>query len=158
MRLSPRPLFTWIFFILWFVLSGHNEPFLLISGAIAALLVSWLCSSLPSFNRSWLGWLTYTPWLLGRIILANLHVAKLTLAPRDKLKPKLFSHKTTLPTTALQVLLGQSITLTPGTITTHLDELKGELTVHSIDEASVTDLTDGAFEKHIDRCYSKSSS
>jgi len=96
---------------------------------------------------SWAGVLTYIPWLFSRILASSVHMARLILDPKLPIDPKLFSHHTTMPHHAAVVLLGNSITLTPGTITVEVSP--NQLTVHSIDPASSIDLLSGALEKKV---------
>jgi multicomponent Na+:H+ antiporter subunit E len=51
------------------------------------------------------------------------------------------------------VVLGNSITLTPGTITVEI--APGELVVHAIDEASCADVADGALDARVGRVFSR---
>ena len=50
------------------------------------------------------------------------------------------------------MVLGNSITLTPGTITVEI--APGELVVHAIDEASSADLADGVLDARVGRVFS----
>jgi multicomponent Na+:H+ antiporter subunit E len=151
--LPKKATFALILFGLWLLLSGHAAPFPLLTGLACAVGVSLLAVSVPQPSRRWLGWLRYGPWLLAQIALANWHVAKLILRSRPQLAPKLIHYTTHLPTLPLRALLCQSITLTPGTITTHLDERTGKITVHAIDDASAEGLMNGDFEQTIRNAY-----
>ena len=48
-------------------------------------------------------------------------------------------------------MLGNSITLTPGTITVEIEP--GELLVHAIDETSTGDLLGGSLEKKVEGVF-----
>ena len=84
--------------------------------------------------------------------MSGLHVSRLILHPKLPISPKLIRHKTKLKSDAELVVLGNSITLTPGTITVEI--APGELVVHAIDEASSTDITDGILDSRIERLFS----
>lgn len=140
-----------LLFGLWWVLSGYPVPLLLGLGAATAISAALLSPSMFVPRVRWLGWLIYAPWLLTRIILANLHVATLVFKPLDKLAPRIFTYRSTLKAFTQRAVLAQSITLTPGTITAVVNEDDTELTIHGIDEDSCSDVTTGLMEKQIIR-------
>jgi multicomponent Na+:H+ antiporter subunit E len=136
-------------FALWLVLSASNDVAHVVAGAAVALLVVWLN---PTRERrgsgaSWLSGLAYLPWLTVRIIKSALHVSRLILSPSLPISPRFVRHQTELKSDGELVVLGNSITLTPGTITVEVEP--GELLVHAIDEASSTDLTEGVFDARV---------
>ena len=61
--------------------------------------------------------LAYVPWLGWQILLASMQVAYLVLHPRMPVDPCLIYFRVNLPNLAARVILGNSITLTPGTVT-----------------------------------------
>ena len=89
----------------------------------------------------------YLPWLLSRIIMSSIHVAKLVLHPRLPIVPTLIPYRHTLRDHRAIVLLGNSVTLTPGTIT--VEASPQQLLVHAIDTHSATDLTSGQMERKV---------
>ncbi len=91
--------------------------------------------------------LAYVPWLLWRILLSGWHVAYLVLHPRMPIDPKLIRHTISLKDEAAIVLLGNSITLTPGTIT--VEAIAGELVIHAIDDDALGDITSLAMETKV---------
>ncbi|NNE18181.1 MAG: Na+/H+ antiporter subunit E, partial [Myxococcales bacterium] len=126
----------------------------LAAGAVIASGVMWLNpgGSRPTRKVSWLAALRYLPWLIGRIWKSGFHVSRLILDPALPISPRFIRHKTELKSDRELVVLGNSITLTPGTIT--VEVAPGELLVHAIDEASAVDLTDGVFDAKIGRIFS----
>ena len=142
-----------ILFALWLVLSATYDPAHVIVGAAVAALVAWLNPALPHLRRlSWVAALAYQPWLFGRILKSGIHVSRLILDPKLPIEPELIRHKTQFTTDGELVALGNSITLTPGTIT--VEVAPGELVVHTIDEASRKDILDGSFEAKIGGIFS----
>jgi multicomponent Na+:H+ antiporter subunit E len=105
---------------------------------------------------SWLAALGYLPWLLGKVLKSAFHVSKLILQPSLPISPRMVQHKTELKSDGELVVLGNSITLTPGTIT--VEVAPGELTVHAIDEASIADLSAGAFDDKISGMFTSGGS
>jgi multicomponent Na+:H+ antiporter subunit E len=95
----------------------------------------------------WSRMLRYLPWLLGRILQSGIHLSFLILHPRLPIDPKLIRYHTNLQEEAGIVLLGNSITLTPGTITAEVNS--NELVVHAMDDASADDLTSLRMEQKI---------
>ena len=75
--------------------------------------------------------LAYLPWLIKEIIKSNLIVASKVLKPKMPLDPKILHLKPTQKTDLGRVILANSITLTPGTLT--IEVRKDEITVHAID-------------------------
>ena len=137
-----------ILFALWLVLSATYDPAHLIVGAVVSALVAWLNPALPHMRRvHWLSALAYQPWLLGRILKSGIHVSRLILDPKLPIAPELIRHQTKFKSDGELVALGNSITLTPGTVT--VEVAPGELIVHAIDNESRKDLLDGRFEEKI---------
>ena len=141
-------------FVLWLVLSGSYALGHVVAGAIVALIVAWINpAGSPHMRRfSWLSALGYAPWLFGRIIKSGLHVSRLILHPALPIKSELIQHKTNLSSDGELVVLGNSITLTPGTIT--VEVAPGELIVHAIDASSHQDLSKGLFDEKVSRLFS----
>ena len=142
-----------VLFALWLILSSTFDPAHVAAGAVVAALVAWINPALPHTRRlSWPAALAYQPWLFGRILKSGLHVSRLILDPKLPIAPELVRHKTSLRSDGELVALGNSITLTPGTIT--VEVAPGELIVHAIDEESRKDLLDGRFEAKIGGVFS----
>jgi len=139
-----------VLFALWMVLSGTTNVYHVILGLVCALVVAWLnvdrsgsaTTPFPLFQL-----FVYLPWLLSRIIMSSIHVAKLVLHPRLPIVPTLIPYRHTLRDHRAIVLLGNSVTLTPGTIT--VEASPQQLLVHAIDTHSATDLTSGQMERKV---------
>ena len=141
-RFSARTAaWTLILFLLWMLLSESLNPIHIAVGAAAALTVSLLSGdsrSKRTYSVRWIKALAYFPWLFGHILMSGLRVAYLILHPKLPIKPKLFRYQSTLANDVAIMLLGNSITLTPGTVT--VEASSNELTVHAIDSDSAGDL------------------
>ena len=97
--------------------------------------------------------LFYIPWLIWQIVVASLQVAAAVLNPKMPIDPALLVFKTKLPGTSAKVILGNSITLTPGTITIRI---KGdEFLVHALMDASFTGIVDGSLPGEVAKLYEK---
>ena len=137
-------------FIIWLILSGTSHPFHVGLGLVVSVVVTWLNAGhadssfrlVPLLRMIW-----YLPWLFGRIVQSSLHVTALILHPALPIAPTLIHYRPRLQSQASVVLLGNSITLTPGTITCEVNQQ--ELVVHALDEESGHDLTTRRLEHKI---------
>ncbi|MDA0738081.1 MAG: Na+/H+ antiporter subunit E [Nitrospirae bacterium] len=137
-------------FVLWMMLSASSEWIHLGLGLVLSFTVAWINSGhspfVPNF-RLWGNILLYVPWLFLKIVQSSLHLTKLILHPDLPINPRLIRVETKLRHDAAVVLLGNSITLTPGTITAEVDH--HSLMVHAMDEISAEDVTSGRLESKI---------
>lgn len=86
-------------------------------------------------------------WLAREVLRSSLEVARVVLDPRLPISPRAVEIESTSPHPFDQVLLGNSITLTPGTLT--LDLHKGMLRVHTLTEAGASDLMSGEMDRRV---------
>ena len=137
-------------FVFWILLSASFEWIHLVLGLICSFAVAWANSGhspfVPKF-RLWLRILLYLPWLFYKIVQSSLQLTKLILHPALPIAPQLISVETKLRHHAAVVLLGNSITLTPGTITAEVD--RNKLVVHAMDKALAEDITSKQIESKI---------
>ena len=101
------------------------------------------------FWKYFLWGIEYLAVLLKEIVVANLAVLKIVLSPKIKVHPVLVKFPAPLKSHLLQVILADSITLTPGTITVRLYEEKFE--VHCLDESFAHGLDSNVFVKMLKR-------
>lgn len=116
--------------------SAHWQS--LIAGGLVSLLVAfWLGRTGVATMSKWLDprryfWLiVFLGYLSGNIIKANLEVAYRVLHPQLPIRPGIVHLKTRLKTPSARTLLGNAITLCPGTLTVELSD-EGDLMVHWI--------------------------
>ncbi|UCH90446.1 MAG: Na+/H+ antiporter subunit E [Nitrospirota bacterium] len=137
-------------FVLWIMLSASFDWIHLGLGLVLSFTVAWINSGhspfVPKF-RLWGNILLYLPWLFVKIVKSGLHLSKLILHPALPINPRLIHVETKLGHHAAVVLLGNSITLTPGTITAEVD--RNALTIHAMDEVSADDVTSKRIESKI---------
>lgn len=144
--------------VFWLILSGHYDFFHVFSGVISVAIVVWFNAKLRNYyffdERDHMdtcfyeatcfkafGLIYYILFLIWEIICSSLRVAYLIVHPKMPIKTGLIKFKTKLPSMAAKVLLGNSITLTPGTVTLQIDQ--DEFLVHSL-----TSEADAAFIDH----------
>ena len=151
-----------ILFAFWLVLSGRYEAKYLYIGALSAGLVTFLTNDLfyslfargekervnaqHTFLQLW-RFLSYLPWLLFRIIKANIQVAYLVLHPRMPIDPVLLQFRTKLKRSFAQVMLANSITLTPGTTTVNLEN--GRYIIHVLVPPSAQELLNARMQNKV---------
>ncbi|OGP65844.1 MAG: hypothetical protein A2169_13385 [Deltaproteobacteria bacterium RBG_13_47_9] len=150
-----------ILFVFWICLSGQFDIFHLTLGVISCALVSRISGNLLFREKSirsaypWevLRFLTYLPWLLCQIVLANIHVAYLVLHPKmlTLIDPHIIRFKVKLKTDIGLTTFGNSITLTPGTITVLIHE--ESFYVHAINQKVADDLLTGEMEDRVAQIY-----
>ena len=139
------------YFVIWLLLSGHYDPLLLTLGVlscITCLYVTWKAKfideeGLPLHLLMRLP--IYTLWLFKEIIKANIDTAKIIILNNPD--PQNFRVKSSQKTEAGKVTYANSITLTPGTVTTELD---GDvLEVHALSSDMADDVKSGAMDKKV---------
>lgn len=139
------------YFVIWLLLSGHYDPLLLTLGVlscITCLYVTWKAKfideeGLPLHLLIRLP--IYTLWLFKEIIKANIDTAKIIILNNPD--PQNFRVKSSQKTEAGKVTYANSITLTPGTVTTVLD---GDiLEVHALSSDMADDVKSGVMDKKV---------
>lgn len=139
--------------LFWIILNGKITVEIVVLGLLFALLIygfayKFLGLTWKREEKFWkyLIWgIQYIGILLREIIIANIAVLKIILLPKKKIHPVLVKFPAPLKSHLLQVILADSITLTPGTITVRLYEEKFE--VHCLDESMAKGLNDSVFVK-----------
>jgi multicomponent Na+:H+ antiporter subunit E len=154
-----RALGLWLFcFGLWLLLSGYFDvPLLLGFGVLSCALVvfvAWRAEVIdpeerPLHLRLNIHILGYWPWLLWQIVLANWDVAKRIVDPKLPISPTLITLKPTQRSDLGRVIYANSITLTPGTVTT---DLSGDtLEVHALTREAADSLVEGDMDRRVTR-------
>ena len=148
-----------ILFVFWMLLSGRFDYFHLSLGIISCAIVAHASHDLlfkdiraKKRHIEVIRFIKYLPWLFYQIVLANIHVAYLALHPRTLklIDPHIIRFKTRLRKDLSLVTFGNSITLTPGTITVLIKE--GHYYVHAIDRFVAEGLP-GDMEKKVGHIY-----
>ena len=87
----------------------------------------------------------YLAVLFVEIIKANIVAGKIILSEKEEIEPVIVKFKSPLKTETARVILANSITLTPGTITVRLQY--DEFSVHCLDKSLAKGLSDSVFVK-----------
>lgn len=93
----------------------------------------------------------YFAWLLLQIVISGIHVAKILLSPSLPIKVSVVRFKVDYPNPHCKMILGNSITLTPGTLT--VDIIGDEFIVHAISPASFQGIASGQMPQQVLRLF-----
>lgn len=141
------------YFLVWVIFNGQITLEITIFGLVVAAVVY-------AFTCKFLDWspakdlilikkggrlLAYVGLLIWEIIKANMAMIRMTVAPDIEPDPVIVKIHTKLQSKTARVLLANSITLTPGTITVSLED--DELMVHCLDRSFSEGLEDSSFEQ-----------
>lgn len=129
-----------LFFLIWIIFNGQLTWEIAAFGiVIAAAMYLFICKFMgynPKMDlllgRKLMMILQYVFVLLKEIVKANYAVMKMILSSRYEIEPVIVKFKTDLKTAPARILLANSITLTPGTITVSLEG--DEYVVHCLDK------------------------
>lgn len=152
-----------VLIVFWLLLNGSLAPDVLVVGIAVSLIIALLLrggtSFLSGFNatpRAVGAAVVYLLYFLKELVKANLKLAAIVLSPSLPVRPGIVKVRTRLKSPMGRLLLANSITLTPGTLTVELD---GEwlyihwVTVESTDiEAATADIVAG-FERYLEVMY-----
>ena len=140
----------------WILWSGYFKPLLLGLGLASALVCTYLALRMRKADGEGSQFkilqhvhqlATYWPWLLLEIAKSNIEVSKIILSGKMSVDPVMIRLKAGQSTEMGQVIYGNSITLTPGTITVDIDD--GELLVHALTQSGADGLHEGEMDRRI---------
>lgn len=144
----------------WLLLSARLDAHLVVTGALAALLVTLASAPLlertigPAATHPRVRLATAVPfaaWLLGRMLVSAVQLARIVLDPRLPPEPGIVRFDTQLTSPAARTVLSTAITLVPGTMTL---EVEGDvLTIHSFTPDAVEDIASAALQDRIARIF-----
>ena len=147
-------------FILWVLLVGNADVSELIAGLIVSLIAAALAMEKANLMTGFrftaktpVHLVLYLAAFLEALIRANLDMARRVLSPRIPLNPDVIRVKTSLQSDLGKLVLANSITLTPGTLS--VDIIDDEIVVHwidcpeGIDRETATRKIAFVFEKHL---------
>ena len=155
-----RYVLTLVFlFILWILLTSTFAWEELIIGLIFSAIIAFFGYSYFT-QKGLLGitpkriayFLLYIPVFFWEMFKANFDVAYRVVHPKMPIKPGIVQIKTNLTSDMAKLILGNSITLTPGTLTVEI--VKDNLLIHWInvktkDTKKATDIIGKRFEKYL---------
>ncbi len=132
-----------ILMIVWLLWSGLYKPLLIGLGIFSCLLSLWVARRTGFFRhtlelRAYLRLPALWWWLLKEVVVSSIEVAKIVLSPSLPIQPELVELSSTEQTDSGKVILGNSITLSPGTVT--IDVHEDRLLVHCLTASSAASL------------------
>ena len=148
-------LITLVLFTVWIILSGHFDPLLLGLGLVSVGVSIWflrrmdVTDSEPRHIRPSAGLARYFVWLMGCVIRSNIDLAKRIWHPALPLEISWTRLDTSVTSDMEKTLYANSITLTPGTLTTDVND--DHFMVHSLSQAGIDELREGEMERRIRR-------
>lgn len=146
--------------VFWVLLSGKFDLVHIGAGAVTALFVAFVTQPLrdldPVIGRSvdhplggirWGAVAPFVLFLVREVVVSSLQVAYLVLHPRLPIQPRLIRFRTNLPHPLARLVLANSITLTPGTVTLDLDG--DEFLVHALTAVSAQGVEAGKMRNRV---------
>jgi len=132
-------LYTFVIVLLiWYGFTTSLAPAEIITGVIVSLLIAYVsvknfncCDPILLMPSHILHFIKYFFVFIGALIKANLDVARRVISPDLPINPGIVTFKTKLTNDFAKMVLANSITLTPGTLT--IDIIKNKFYIHWID-------------------------
>ena len=140
-----------LFFLVWVVFNGRLTLEIALFGvAVAGAVFAFICRFMDyspekelRFYRRMPAFFQYLYHLIKEIILANLGVCRMILTRKEQMEPVIVHVHAKLKSETARVILANSITLTPGTITVSLTD--DNLVVHCLDKSLAEGMEDSIF-------------
>ncbi|MBQ7757916.1 Na+/H+ antiporter subunit E [Anaerotignum sp.] len=148
--------------LLWFIFNGRVTLEVALFGVVICGWLYWFISKHMGYNykdelrfvKKTPLYLKYAVILVWEIFKANIDVIKIILSPKMEIEPAIVRFHTDLETEAAQVMLANSITLTPGTYTAGLEN--GDYVVQALDKSKFGEgLNDSVFAEQLRRLEGK---
>lgn len=142
-----------LFLLAWIIFNGNITLEIFIFGVvIAAAMLLFMCKfmdyslkkELNVYKKS-IYFFSYAILLIREIVKANLTIIPKILTVEEEMDPIIVKFRTSLKSDFTRMLLANSITLTPGTITISLEG--DEYTIHCLDTSLAEGLENSDFEK-----------
>ena len=132
----------------WLIWSGHfHDPFLLFLGALSVAFSVYLSLRMGVVDDEGVPgrlspgpFAAYLPWLAKEVIASNIEVTQVIIDPEMPIKRNLVEVTASQKTALARVILANSITLTPGTVSVNVEGDK--IIVHALSfEGSQEDMS-----------------
>ena len=150
-----------LFFLVWIIFNGNITVEIAVIGlAVAAAVFAFICKFMDYslkkeilLYKKLLAFIGYVIILIIEIIKANIAVIHMIVTQREVVEPVIVKFRTSLRTETARVILANSITLTPGTITVSLEG--DEYEVHCLDKSLAEGIEDSMFVKLLEKMEGK---
>ncbi len=137
----------------WLLWSGMFKPLLVGLGVFSCVLTVFIIRRMGYFDRQVYAFrydlrlVGFWLWLLGEIARSSLEVARVVLSRKLRLSTEVIELDVSSLDRVDQVLLGNSITLTPGTLT--LEAHNDKLVVHALTAEGARSLREGEMKRRV---------
>ena len=153
-------------FFVWIIFNGRLTAEIALIGALVSVCIYFFICKFMGYSvkidifalRNAGFMFRYFVILAVEIVKANFSVVKMIMSSRYDVEPAIVSFDTDFKTDSARVMLANSITLTPGTITVSVEG--DRFTVHCLDKSLAEGITDSVFvrmlhefEERWDRIY-----
>lgn len=151
--LARMLILTVVLMMAWLLWSGFFKTLLLMLGAFSVALVIFLSYRLRLFDtdvfalRFSIRLFRYWAWLFKEVVRSSLEVSRLVLNPSAPISPAVVSFETVCKHPVDIVILGNSITLTPGTLTLNIEG--NRITAHCLTQQGARDLQSGEMDQRV---------
>ena len=141
----------------WFLLSGYTRALLLGLGLLSCIFCHAVYhriraeTGLGAIALAPMPLARYTAWLLLEIVKSNISVIRAIVSGRN-LCPRIFDIPTSNLNELGQVIYANSITLTPGTVSTQVAE--GKIRVHGLLKGAESGLADNRMRTRVEQLVS----
>jgi multicomponent Na+:H+ antiporter subunit E len=132
--------------IFWLTSSGYFNGFLLSMGALTCLFAVWISRRMGIVDEESVPvqigvvpMARYFFWLVKQIAISNKALIKLVISERPQIKRAVFQVTTAPKSSIGKVIMANSITLTPGTVTTSIEA--DSMQVHALVDPGLEDPT-----------------
>lgn len=145
--------------LFWFLLSGHTSILLLALGFASVVLVTWLVNRMDRNDEApirmlfSIEFLSYLAWLIWQVIITNIDVARRIWRTSLPIKPACRKIKVNIKNPLIKTIYANSITLTPGTVTTEVGD--DYFIVHALNASGLDELEEGEMERRLIRLEEK---
>ena len=147
-------LFSFVLFSTWMIWSGHTAPFMIGLGVASCLLTIFICRRMRILDSesvpTQLGlrpFTRYAPWLTKEIIRANIDVARRIIDPRLPIEPTLVMIQASQESEIGRVIMANSVTLTPGTVSVDLQA--DSISVHALTKEFAAEDSSGEMNRRV---------
>ncbi|WP_443932514.1 Na+/H+ antiporter subunit E [Phascolarctobacterium succinatutens] len=153
-----------VLFVFWMVLSGRTETKFVVYGILTAVVTTWVTYPLllvPNkdgskkyyvFGFSIPKMIMYFFWLMWQLVLANIDVLLATTGQELNIDPKVVRFRFRTDNPMASVILANSITLTPGTVTMNVTD-DGVYEIHALTVGAAAGVLDGGMQKKVADLY-----
>ncbi len=149
-----------VLFAFWMALAGRTETKFVVYGLLTSAVTVWLTYPLmlvpnkAGDKRYFVLGLSlpklagYSVWLLWQLVLANVDVLLATTGQTMAIDPKVVRFYFKADNPMASVVLADSITLTPGTVTLNVTD-EGLFEIHALTPGAAAGVLDGGMQKKV---------